>query len=112
MLWFAPCDGNSRQTADRQRLLAYARQWLYDRKLLVMREKDLRAIISPPSGSSKRSSDGSIQADAGTAVLERWQETLVQARESSLTTQSWLWAPPAKHSTRQIEELLERIEAV
>jgi Domain of unknown function (DUF4158) len=35
-----------RQTADRQRLLAYARQWLYDRKLLVMREKDLRAIIS------------------------------------------------------------------
>jgi Domain of unknown function (DUF4158) len=35
-----------RQTADRQRLLAYAQQWLYDRKLLVMREKDLRAIIS------------------------------------------------------------------
>jgi len=26
--------------------LAYARQWLYERKLLVMREKDLRAIIS------------------------------------------------------------------
>jgi hypothetical protein len=26
-----------------------------------------------------------------------------------VTLQSWLWAPPAKHSTRQIEELLERI---
>jgi len=34
----------------------------------------------------------------------------VQARESSLTTKSWLWAPPAKHSTRQLDELLERIE--
>ncbi len=26
--------------------------------------------------------------------------------------QSWLWAPPAKHSTRQMDELLERIEVV
>jgi hypothetical protein len=33
-------------------------------------------------------------------VLERWQDTLVQARESSLTTQSWLWArrrPSIRH---------------
>jgi hypothetical protein len=30
-------------TLDRLRLLAFGRQWLYDRKLLVMREKDLRA---------------------------------------------------------------------
>jgi hypothetical protein len=33
------------QTFDRLRLLTYARQWLYERKLLVMREKGLRAII-------------------------------------------------------------------
>ena len=26
-----------------------------------------------------------------------------------MTLQSWLWAPPVKHSTRQIEELLEWI---
>ena len=99
-----------RQTADRQRLLTYARQWLYDRKLLVMREKDLRAIISAAIRQFEAKLGRTIQADAGTAVLERWQDTLVQARESSLTTQSWLWAPPAKHSTRQIDELLERIE--
>jgi hypothetical protein len=36
----------------------------------------------------------------------------VKPREASLTTQSWLWAPPAKHSTRQIEELLERIDTL
>src|ERR1035438_4237270 len=101
-----------RQTADRQRLLAYARQWLYDRKLLVRREKDLRAIISAAIRQFEAKLGRTIQADAGAAVLERWQGTLVQARESSLTTQSWLWAPPAKHSTRQIDELLERIEAL
>jgi hypothetical protein len=33
----------------------------------------------------------------------------VTPRESGVTLQSWLWAPPAKHSTRQIEEPLERI---
>jgi len=32
----------------------------------------------------------------------------VTPRESGATLQSWLWAPPAKHSTRQIEELLRR----
>jgi adenylosuccinate lyase len=26
--------------------------------------------------------------------------------------QSWLWAAPAKHSTRQIEEVLERIQVL
>jgi len=31
--------------------------------------------------------------------LERWGVTL----------QSWLWAPPAKHTARQIVKLLERI---
>jgi hypothetical protein len=91
-----------RQTADRQRLLAYARQWLYDRKLLVMREKDLRAIISAAIRQFEAKLGRTIEADAGAAVLERWQDTLVQARESSLTTQNWLWAPPAKHSTRQL----------
>jgi hypothetical protein len=75
-----------------------------------MRAKDLRAIISAAIRQFEAKLGRTIQADAGTAVLERWQDTLVQARESSLTTQSWLWAPPAKHSTRQIDELLERIE--
>ena len=97
-------------TLDRMRLLAFGRQWLYDRQLLVMREKDLRAIISGAIRQFEAKLGRMIQADAGIAVLARWQETLVQARESSLTTQSWLWAPPAKHSTRQLDELLERIE--
>jgi hypothetical protein len=60
-----------RQTADRRRLLAYARQWLYDRKLLVMREKDLRAIISAALRQFKAKLGRTIQADAGTTVLEQ-----------------------------------------
>jgi hypothetical protein len=99
------------QTFDRLRLLTNARQWLYERKLLVMREKDLRAIISSAISQFEAKLARTIQADAEAVQLRRWQQTVVQPRESSLTTQSWLWAPPAKHSTRQIDEMLERIEA-
>jgi hypothetical protein len=51
-------------------------------------------------------------AIAGPALVDRWQQALVRLREASLTMQSWLWAPPAKHSTRQMDELLERIEVL
>jgi TnpA family transposase len=99
-------------TLDRMRLLAFGRQWLYDRQLLVMREKDLRAIISGAIRQFEAKLVKEIRAGAGAALVERWQQALVKPRESSLTTQSWLWAPPAKHSTRQIDELLERIEVL
>jgi len=36
-------------------------------------------------------------------------KAVVTPRESGATLQSWLWAPPTKHSRRQIDELLERI---
>jgi len=35
---------------------------------------------------------------------------VTQPHESGATAQTWLWAAPAKHSSRQIEEVLERIE--
>lgn len=34
---------------------------------------------------------------------------MVQPHATGLTHQSWLWAAPARHSTRQISEVLERI---
>jgi hypothetical protein len=42
--------------------------------------------------------------------LARWRSAILQPRETGVTVQSWLWAAPAKHSSRQIEEVLERIE--
>jgi hypothetical protein len=32
-------------------------------------------------------------------LVERWHQALVKPRESSLTTQNWLWAPPATTPT-------------
>jgi hypothetical protein len=45
-------------------------------------------------------------------LLAQWRATITQPHDSGATLQSWLWAAPAKHSTRQIEEVLERIEVL
>ena len=88
----------------------YARQWLYDHKILVAREKDLRAMLLAAIRQFEASLGRTIQADVGREAVQRWRDKLVEPHQSSLTTQSWLWAPTAKHSTRQIAEMLERID--
>jgi TnpA family transposase len=44
------------------------------------------------------------------ATLDRWRASVSELRPDGQTQQSWLWAAPAKHSTRQISEVLERID--
>jgi hypothetical protein len=34
------------RTTDRQRLLQFARRWLYEHQLIVLRERDLRTMIA------------------------------------------------------------------
>ncbi len=51
-----------------------------------------------------------IRTDVQPATLERWRRTIAEPHTTGQTHQSWLWAAPARHSTRQINEVLERIE--
>ena len=77
--------------------------------LLIMHERSIRSTIAKARQQYEVALAKSIHAGVGDERLERWGKALVSPRESGVTLQSWLWAPPAKHSTRQIEELLERI---
>ena len=43
-------------------------------------------------------------------LLMPWGGALTEPRDLGSTLQTWLWAPPARHSLRQIEEMVERIE--
>src|SRR5450631_799928 len=100
------------RTHDRQRLLAFARRWLYDHYLIIMHERSVRSIIVSGTRQYEAALAKSIHAAVDDGLLERWRQALVTPRESGLSQQSWLWAAAAKHSTRQIEELLERIETL
>jgi hypothetical protein len=98
------------RTRDRQQLLVFARRWLYDHQLIIMHERALRSIIVSATRQYEAALARSIHAGIDSDRLDRWREALVAPREAGLSQQSFLWAAPAKHSPRQIEELLERIE--
>src|ERR1017187_6541403 len=100
------------RTRDRQRLLVFARRWLYDHQLIITHERSLRSTIVSATRQYEAALAKSIHAGMDSDLLERWRQALVTPREAGLSEQSWLWAAPAKHSPRQIEELLERIETL
>ena len=98
------------RTADRQRLLGFARRWLYEHRMLVPRERDLRVMIRKAVRSQESALARSIYDTVDPLPLAEWYATLTRPRDDGTTTQTWLWAAPAKHSTRQIDSLLERID--
>jgi hypothetical protein len=95
--------------ADREQLLVYARRWLYDHRLLIVHDRAIRTLIAAALLHLEARTADSIRAEVEAATLERWRRTIAQPHPSGQTHQSWLWAVPAKHSTRQISEVLERI---
>jgi hypothetical protein len=98
------------RTSDRQRLLQFARRWLNDHKQIIPRERELRAYIAKAIRQHEATLVREIVEAIDPALLVQWKATIIQAGENGATVQSWLWAPPAKRSTRQIDQLLERIE--
>jgi hypothetical protein len=88
------------------------RSWLYRHKLLIPHARALRAIVAAALAAFESATDQPIAEAVPSALLNRWRAVLTAARGDGQTTQSWLWAAPAKHSTRQMTELFERIEAI
>ena len=98
------------RTSDRQRLLQFARRWLYDHKQIIPRERELRGYIAKAIRQHEATLVSEIVEAIDPDLLDQWKRTITQPREDGATVQSWLWAAPAKHSTRQIDRVLERIE--
>ena len=92
------------RTRDRARLLQFARGWLYEHRLIVPRERELRMMIAKAIRAHEEQLARTIVGAVDPALLGEWRTILTRPRESGATVQSWLWAAPAKHSSRQIEE--------
>jgi TnpA family transposase len=95
--------------ADRERLIVYARQWLYEHRLLVERDRAIRALVAAALRELEDATAASIRTTVPAAVLKRWRSALDATRSDGQHCQGWLWSAPAKHSTRQISEIIERI---
>jgi hypothetical protein len=98
------------RTADRGRLLAFAHRWLHEHRLIVPRERELRRMILLALRRHEHALAVRIRRELETRVLAEWSATLNRPRDSGTTTQTWLWAAPARHSTRQIDEVLARLQ--
>jgi len=96
--------------ADREQLLVRARQWLYEHRLLIVHDRAIRTLIGAALAQLEAETGATIRAVVQPGTLDRWRRAIAEPRADGQTQQSWLWAAPAKHSTRQISEVLERIE--
>jgi len=90
-------------------LLDAYRQWLYKNKLVIVHERAIRTLIASALTQLETETGAAISASIDPALLDRWRTSVAELRPEGQTQQSWLWAAPAKHSTRQISEVLERI---
>jgi Domain of unknown function (DUF4158) len=95
-------------TADRERLLR-ARHWLYEHRLIIVHERAIRTLVAAALAGLEGATTASIRATVAVAALRQWAAAMAASRSDGQHCQSWLWSAPAKHSTRQIAEVLERI---
>ena len=98
------------RTADRDRLFRFAHRWLYEHRLIASRERELRRMVRLALRRHEHALAARIRREVEPLVLAEWSATLNRPRDSGTTTQTWLWAAPAKHSIRQIDEVLARLE--
>jgi hypothetical protein len=94
---------------DRERLLVRARQWLYDHRLLIVHDRVIRAMVSAALVELEAATAELILTSVPAATGKRWTSALNTPRPDGEHCQSGLWGAPARHSTRQISEVLERI---
>jgi hypothetical protein len=88
----------------------FARRWLYEHRLIVLRDRDLRTMIIKAIREHEAGLARTIVEGVAPPLLARWRAAVTQPHQSGTAVQSWLGEAPAKHSSRQIEEVLERIE--
>lgn len=75
------------RTRDRQRLLVFARRWLYDHHLIIMHERSLRSIIVSATRQYEAALARSIHAGIDSGLLERWRQALVTPRGGALAAE-------------------------
>jgi hypothetical protein len=78
-------------------------------RLLIVHDRVIRGLVAAALTELEAATAQAIRAAVPAGMLKRWASALDSIRPDGQHCQSWLWSAPAKHSTRQIAEVLERI---
>lgn len=82
---------------------------MYEHQLIIVHERQLRSMIAEALHQFETELSIQVRAAIDEPLRRRWHKEIILTQESGLILQNWLWAAPAKHSTRQIREMFERI---
>jgi Domain of unknown function (DUF4158) len=64
--------------ADREHLVAFARRWLYEHRLLIVHDRALRAMIAAAATQLETELAHEIQATVGSSLMAQWRAALTQ----------------------------------
>jgi hypothetical protein len=84
----------------------------YEHRLIIVHERLLRSMIATARREHEAQLARRIDHAVEPGLMIKWRGALTAPRSSRSSLQTWLWAPPAKHSSRQIEEMVKRIECL
>lgn len=78
-----------KRSGDTDQLIVFARSTLYRWKLLIPRDRDLRAMVSAALTELEQTTSAMILDEVGAPRLEKWRSSLLQSRHDGQTWQSW-----------------------
>lgn len=121
-LGFRPMGGVDRRTLVRELskevervgeaelLLSFTRRRAYEMRVVIARDRELRSMVARATRLHQASLDGLIRRAVHPDLLAEWHALIMKPHASGVSIQHWLWAPPAKHSSRQIEQMRARYD--
>ncbi len=71
--------------ADRDQLLVFARRWLYQSKILILRDRDIRVLVTAALGQLEEETAKTIAASVLPEQLVRWRDAMAVDADRKLT---------------------------
>ena len=75
--------------ADRNQLFVFGRRWLYQSKIFIPRDRDIRILVSAALAQLEEETAKAITVTVASELLVRWRNAMSALRPGEQTQQSW-----------------------
>ena len=100
----------SQANASIERLIAIARQWLFDQALLVPATSTLRDVCTRAASETESSVYQSICRVVSPEKRLAWKTALLEKRKDGTTHLEWLQLAPKRKSQKKLRDLFQKIQ--
>lgn len=75
--------------ADRDQLFVFGRRWLYQSKIFIPRDRDIRVLVSAALAQLEEETAKAITVTGASELLVHWRNAMSALRLDEQTQQSW-----------------------